>query len=400
MISSSDPGSSPIRTLPKGVDSPSSDPATTTTTTSTTARADELADGTSGVRGRIRPLSVAPMMDRTDRHCRYLLRAISRHTLLYTEMVTTGAILRGDRQRILAYDPAEHPLALQLGGDDPAALAECARIAADLGYDEVNLNVGCPSDRVQQGCFGASLMARPETVAAGVEAMRATVDLPVTVKHRIGIDDLDRYEDMLRFVDIVAEAGCDRFSVHARKAWLQGLSPKENRDIPPLRWTEVHRLKQERPRLVIEINGGIVELDQAAEHLERVDAVMIGRGAYAQPYRLAEADRRFFDAEATVPTRRQVVETMIEYAERQLAGGVHLGHVTRHMVNLFVGHRGARAWRRHLSQNAHRPGAGPRVIEDAAAHVPDAILDHAGPLDRQPATAGNGSRADHPRSVP
>ena len=343
-------------------------------------------------RGVIRPLSVAPMMDRTDRNFRFLFRAVSRHTLLYTEMITTHAILKGDRERLLAYDPAEHPISLQLGGDDPADLAECARIAADYGYDEVNINVGCPSDRVQKGRFGACLMADPQRVADGVAAMRAVVDLPVTVKHRIGIDDMDSYEHMLHFVDVVSQAGSDRFSVHARKAWLQGLSPKQNREIPPLRHEEVHRLKRERPELVIETNGGIQDMDEvcahlAPEHDEPVDAVMVGRAAYARPYTFAEADRRLFDADATVPSRREVAEAMIEYAAARLAEGVYLGHVTRHMVNLFVGHRGARGWRRTLSQNAHRPGAGVDVIRQALRPIPDEILDHRGPLDTLHAVA-------------
>lgn len=325
------------------------------------------------------------MMDRTDRNFRFLFRAISRHALLYTEMVTTHAILKGDRDRLLAYDPSEHPIALQLGGDDPADLAACARIAEDLGYDEVNINVGCPSDRVQKGRFGACLMADPQRVADGVAAMRAAVDIPVTVKHRIGIDDIDTYEHMLRFVDIVAEAGCDRFSVHARKAWLQGLSPKENREIPPLRHDEVHRLKIERPHLAIETNGGIQSLDEALSHLapqhpEPVDAVMVGRAAYARPYEFALTDRRLFDQGAAVPSRREVAERMIEYAADRLAEGVYLGRITRHMVNLFVGHRGARAWRRTLSENAHRPGADIEVIRQALRPIPDEILDHRGPL--------------------
>ncbi|MEM8929609.1 MAG: tRNA dihydrouridine(20/20a) synthase DusA [Acidobacteriota bacterium] len=327
------------------------------------------------VRGSIRPVSAAPMMDRTDRHFRFLLRAISRHTLLYTEMVTTGALLHGDRERHLAFHPVEHPIAIQLGGDDPGALAECARMAADHGYDEVNLNVGCPSDRVQKGRFGACLMAEPERVAAAVEAMRRAVDVPVTVKHRIGIDDRDRYEDMLCFVDTVAEAGSDRFTVHARKAWLSGLSPKENRTIPPLRHPEVYRLKRERPDLVIETNGGVATLDEVAAHLAHVDAVMLGRAAYADPWQFATVDRRFFDASEPSPTRREVVQALVDYAEERLAAGTPLNHVTRHAVNLMVGHRGARAWRRHLSQNAHRPGADPQVLLDAMDLVPEDILD-------------------------
>lgn len=326
------------------------------------------------VRGMIRPLSVAPMMDRTDRHFRAFLRRITRRTLLYTEMVTTGAVIHGDRDRLLAFDEDEHPLSLQLGGDDPAELAECARIAEDRGFDEVNLNVGCPSDRVQSGSFGACLMATPEKVAQAVEAMRAAVGLPVTVKHRIGIDELDRYEDMLRFVDVVSEAGADRFSVHARKAWLSGLSPKENRNVPPLRHAEVHRLKRERPELMIEINGGIVSLGQAEEHLEHVDAVMIGRGAYDDPWALADADRRLFGAENPATSRRQVVEAYLPYVERQLAGGTPLHRITRHMLQLFAGRPGARAWRRHLTEASQGVGAdveeGLRVLIEGLEKVP------------------------------
>jgi tRNA-dihydrouridine synthase A len=305
------------------------------------------------------------MMERTDRHFRFLMRRISRHTLLYTEMVTTHAILFGKRDVLLAFHPEEHPLALQLGGDDPAQLAECAKIAEDLGYDEVNLNCGCPSDRVQSGSFGACLMARPERVADAVAAMRARVAIPVTVKHRIGIDDLDRYEDMLRFVDVVAAAGCDRFSVHARKAWLKGLSPKENRSIPPLRYPEVHRLKRERPHLVVELNGGILELDAAARELEHVDAVMIGRAAYDTPMIFAEADRRFFDPGASVPTVEAVVEGMYGYVERELLAGRRLHAVSRHMLGLFAGQPGTRAFKRHIATHAPREGAGVEVLRDA-----------------------------------
>jgi tRNA-dihydrouridine synthase A len=302
------------------------------------------------------------MMDRTDRHFRVLLRHITRKALLYTEMVTTGAILRGPRDLLLAYSHIEHPLSLQLGGDDPAALAECARIAEDRGYDEVNLNVGCPSDRVQSGRFGACLMADPSRVAAGVEAMRSAVKIPVTVKHRIGIDDRDRYEDMLGFVDVVAAAGCARFSIHARKAWLEGLSPKENRTVPPLRYGEVHRLKQERPHLEIEINGGITTLDQAGDQLRFVDAVMIGRAAYDDPYLLAGVDSRFFGTPWDVPSREEIVRRMGEYAESELARGTRLQSIARHMLNLFANQQGARAWRRHLSTHAVKPNAGVEVL--------------------------------------
>lgn len=321
-------------------------------------------------RGTTRPLSVAPMMDRTDRHFRVFLRQISRHTLLYTEMVTTGAIVHGGRTDLLAFDPLERPLALQLGGDDPDDLAACAKIAEDMGYDEVNLNVGCPSDRVQNGHFGACLMATPQVVADAVAAMRAAVALPVTVKHRIGIDDRDRYEDLLGFVETVAAAGCDRFSVHARKAWLSGLSPKENRDVPPLRYEDVDRLKREHPELVIEINGGIRTLESARDHLTHVDAVMIGRAAWDRPYLFAAADRMFYGAEETPPTRHEVVRAMFPYIEARLTAGDTLMRLVRPMLNLFAGETGTRAWKRHLSENAHKAGAGVEVLRQALSRVP------------------------------
>ncbi len=313
------------------------------------------------------PLSVAPMMQRTDRHLRTFLRHLSKRTLLYTEMVTTGALLHGDRRRHLTFDPFEKPVALQLGGDDPAALAECARIAVDYGYDEVNINVGCPSDRVQRGRFGACLMAHPEVVAEGVAAMRAAVDVPITVKHRIGIDDLDRYEHMLRFVDVVSAAGADRFSVHARKAWLQGLSPKENREIPPLRYADVYRLKRERPHLPIEINGGIRTLDATLEHLEYVDGVMIGRAAYETPMIFADADRRVF-GEAVEPTDVfAALDAMVPYAARHIeaGNGGRLHHVTRHLLTVFQGIPGAKRWRRALAVAATAPEAGLSLFVDA-----------------------------------
>ncbi|MFK7986815.1 MAG: tRNA dihydrouridine(20/20a) synthase DusA [Sandaracinaceae bacterium] len=324
------------------------------------------------------PLSVAPMMDRTDRHYRFFVRQITRRTLLYTEMVTTGALVHGDRAHHLDYDEEEHPIALQLGGDDPEALAECAKMGEDWGYDEININVGCPSDRVQRGCFGVSLMGRPERVAECVAAMRRRVDVPVTVKHRIGFDDIDRYEDMLRFVDIVAEAESDRFTVHARKAWLEGLSPKQNRNVPPLRYDEVHRLKRERPHLFVEINGGIKTLDQVAEQLEHVDAVMLGRAAYDDPYLFADADRRFFDDDRDVPSRHEVIERMVDYADRWVKDGGRLHHATRHLMNLFSGMPGARAFRRHLAENATRKGAGADVLREALAKVPTEARKRAG----------------------
>ena len=314
-------------------------------------------------------LCVAPMMDWTDRHDRFFLRQISRHARLYTEMLTTGAVIHGDRKRLLGFSTAEHPVALQLGGADPEAMARAAEIGAAWGYDEININVGCPSDRVQSGRFGACLMAEPATVAACVAAMRRAVDVPVTVKSRIGIDDDEGYEPLRRFVETVAEAGCAVFVVHARKAILKGLSPKANREVPPLHYQHVHRLKQEHPGLTVVINGGIGDLDAAAGHLERVDGVMLGRAAYQDPFCLAEADRRLFDPLAAVPTRESVVEAMLPYIEAAVADGTPLAAITRHMLGLFNGVRGARAWRRHLAENAHRPGAGIEVVRAASAHI-------------------------------
>jgi tRNA-dihydrouridine synthase A len=316
------------------------------------------------------PLSVAPMMDRTDRHFRYLMRQITRRTLLYTEMVTSAAILHGDRQHLLGFDPAEKPLVLQVGGDRPDDLAECARIAADMGYDEINLNVGCPSDRVQNGNFGACLMAQPQRVADCVAAMLQASSLTVTIKQRIGIDDCDRYEDMTHFVQVVAAAGCQRFTVHARKAWLQGLSPKENRDIPPLRYEDVHRLKQEFPRLWIEINGGFKTIAQVQEQLQFVDAVMIGRAAYDQPYLFAAADTEVYGEATLPPTRHQVVEAMLPYIAEWTAKGLKLHKITRHMLQLFTGQPGSRAWKRYLTEHSCLAGAGVEVVQAALEQVP------------------------------
>ncbi|MQX36717.1 tRNA dihydrouridine(20/20a) synthase DusA [Roseospira navarrensis] len=315
---------------------------------------------------RARRLSVAPMMDWTDRHDRYFLRLLSRHTLLYTEMVTTGALLHGDAARHLDHDPAEPPLALQLGGSDPAALAACARMGTAWGYDEINLNVGCPSDRVSSGRFGACLMAEPALVAECVAAMAEATDRPVTVKHRLGIDHLDSDDHLHRFVAAVSDAGCRVFIVHARKAWLNGLSPRENREVPPLQPERVRRLKAAFPHLTIIYNGGVRDLEAAAALLEGPDAldgVMIGRAAYETPWILAEADRRVFgDAAAPLPDRTAVARAMADYAARRMAEGVPLQAITRHILPLFHGVPGARAWRRHLSETAHRPGAGPEVI--------------------------------------
>ncbi|KIG16278.1 tRNA dihydrouridine synthase A [Enhygromyxa salina] len=314
------------------------------------------------IRGVIRPLSVAPMMDRTDRHFRRLLRLISRHTLLYTEMITCPAILNGDRDHLLGYDANADPLALQLGGDDPEALARCAVIAVERGYDEINLNVGCPSDRVQSGNFGACLMREPERVAACVLAMRASVTVPVTVKHRIGVDELDRYEDMARFVAIVAAAGCDRFTIHARKAWLNGVSPKHNRTVPPLRYPEVHQLARAFPQLVIEINGGFRTLAQVHEQLEQVDAVMIGRAAWDDPWMFAAADRALFGGADPDPTRPEVVAAYLEHVQDWLAvpRGPKRGRpsptiLLRPLMNLFAGRPGARRWKQALNGKCQAP---------------------------------------------
>lgn len=320
------------------------------------------------------PLSVAPMMDWTDRHYRVFMRGVTRRALLYTEMVTMNAVLRGDRARVLGFSEVEKPLALQLGGDDPKALAECARVAEDWGFDEVNLNVGCPSERVQSGNFGACLMAQPALVGECVAAMREAVALPVTVKHRIGIDDQDSFEDLLHFAQVVSQAGPARFTVHARKAWLSGLSPKENRTIPPLRYEEVYRLKRVRPEQTVELNGGVRSVEAAAEHLGHVDAVMIGRAAYETPYALARADALFY-GEAHLPTRREVMGAFLPYVAAQLARGVPLHSMTRHTLGLFAGQPGARTWRRLLSENAHKAGAGLEVLERALGGVPDEVLD-------------------------
>ena len=307
------------------------------------------------------------MMDWTDRHERAFLRTISRHTLLYTEMVTTGAILHGDRDRFLAFDAIEHPVALQLGGSEPEDLAFSAREGAARGYDEINLNVGCPSDRVQRGRFGACLMTEPELVADCVAAMIAAVDVPVTVKTRIGVDETDSYDALQAFVAKIAAAGCRSFTIHARKAWLSGLSPKQNREVPPLRYEVVYDLKRDFPDLEIVLNGGVQSLDDAAAHLRQVDGVMIGRAAYQSPYLLADADRRFFGEDAPAKSREQIVADFLPYVERRLAQGVPLKSITRHMLGLFNGLPGARAWRRHLAEQAHRPEAGPAVIEAALA---------------------------------
>ncbi len=320
-------------------------------------------------------LSVAPMMDWTDRFCRTFHRTLTRRTLLYTEMITTGAILHGDRERHLSFGDAEHPVALQLGGSDAAALAECARIAADYGYDEVNLNCGCPSDRVSSGSFGACLMASPDVVARAVEAMRGATALPVTVKHRIGIDDLDSYDHLSHFVRTVAAAGCGTFIVHARKAWLSGLSPKENREIPPLRHDVVRQLKADFPQLTVVLNGGLLTLDAAQDALTWADGAMVGRAAYQTPYLLAAADRDVFGEDRLPPTRREAIEAFLPFVAAELQAGQPLNRVMKHTLGLFAGQPGARHWKRTLSERAHRPGAGLDVVHDALAGVPAEVLD-------------------------
>lgn len=314
-------------------------------------------------------------MDWTDRHYRYFMRQITRHTLLYTEMVTTGAILFGNKARHLDFSREELPLVLQLGGDEPKALAECARIAEQWGYSGLNLNVGCPSQRVQNGNFGACLMTTPEVVARAVEAMKKSVEIPVGVKHRIGVDDLDRYEDLANFVKLVSEAGVTHFIIHARKAWLKGLSPKENRTVPPLRYADVYQLKKDFSHLHIEINGGISTLEQIRQHLKHVDAVMIGRAAYENPYMFATIDQQFYHASRPVATRREILENMFPYIEYWLSKDVYLKHITRHMLGLFMGQPGARAWKRYLSEHAHRPKAGVHTLQAAMQQVPDSVLD-------------------------
>jgi tRNA-dihydrouridine synthase A len=313
--------------------------------------------------------SVAPMMDWTDRHCRYFHRLLTRRALLYTEMVTTGAVLYGDRVRLLRFDSAEHPVAVQLGGSDPVALATAARICADFGYDEINLNVGCPSDRVQSGRFGACLIAEPLLVGDCVAAMKAAVAVPVTVKCRIGIDDQDPEAALDALADAVVAAGVDRLIVHARKAWLRGLSPRENRSVPPLDYARVHRLKARLPALDIVINGGIASLEEAGAHLERLDGVMVGRAAYQEPWRLLAADPALFGAPAPLPSLYAAAEAMIPYVEREVVGGVRASSILRHMVGLFHQVPGARAFRRHLATWSAKPGAGAEVLRDALGFV-------------------------------
>jgi len=315
------------------------------------------------------------MMEWTDRHCRYFHRLLSRRALLYTEMVTTAAILHGDHGRLLAYDPTEHPVAVQLGGSDPAALATCARICAEFGYDEINLNVGCPSDRVQDGRFGACLMAEPGLVGDCVAAMKADVAIPITVKCRIGIDDQDPEAALDVLADSVVAARVDALIVHARKAWLKGLSPKENRDVPPLDYERVYRLKRARPALPVAINGGIGTLDAAVTHLAHVDGVMMGRAAYQEPWRLLDVDPMLYGDEPPFASLKAVAQAMVPYIQRELAKGIRLAAITRHMLGLFHAVPGARAYRRHLATHAVTPGADARVFMAAVDLVRTADAD-------------------------
>jgi len=322
------------------------------------------------------------MMEWTDRHCRFFLRQLSRHCLLYTEMVTTGAILRGNPDWLLKFNATEHPVSLQIGGSDPRALASAARIGSDYGYDEINLNVGCPSDRVRTGRFGACLMAEPELVADCIAAMINAIDLPVTVKTRIGIDALDSYEFLQQLLEHVMAAGCRTVIIHARKAILGGLSPKENRTIPSLNYATVYRVKQDFPELEVILNGGVQDLSAAVTHLDSVDGVMLGREAYHNPYILAGVDMRFFGATQQPPSREMIIHRMLAYIETELNAGTALKHITRHMLGLYHGIPGARAWRRHLSRYATASAAGMEVIEEAL----DIVNSTTAPVNSQPAS--------------
>ena len=305
------------------------------------------------------------MLDWTNSHCRYFHRIISKQALLYTEMVTTGALIHGNAQRFLKFNSQENPIALQLGGSNPKDLALCARMAEEFGYNEVNLNVGCPSDRVQNGRFGACLMAEPKLVGDCVSAMQEAVKIPITVKSRIGIDEQDSYEELTKFVEIIANSGCETFIIHARKAWLKGLSPKENREIPPLRYDVVFQLKQDFPQLEIIINGGITTLEQSAELLKSVDGVMIGREAYQNPYLLAAVDSFLFNDDSQILSREQIVFELLPYIQRQLKNGVRLNSIARHILGLFHGEYGARLWRRYLSENAFKENVNEQIILNA-----------------------------------
>ena len=323
-----------------------------------------------------RRFSIAPMLDWTDRHARYFFRLLTKNALLYTEMVTTGAIIHGDRERHLQFNKAEHPVAVQLGGSNLNELSLCSRICEDYGYDEINLNVGCPSDRVQSGAFGACLMAQPKLVAACYDAMSQACKIPVTIKCRIGIDDQDEYEDLQRFIHTVSQAGCSTFIVHARKAWLKGLSPKENRDIPPLNYQRVYQLKEEFPELEIILNGGITTIDECQVHLTKVDGVMMGREAYHNPYCLTQIDNCLYSDNKVIPSRREIIDQLLPYIEQLIAEGGHLKYISRHILGIFQGVMGARAWRRYISENAHKPKAGVEIITHALSYIQEQPTDN------------------------
>ncbi|GAB1261846.1 tRNA dihydrouridine(20/20a) synthase DusA [Aurantivibrio plasticivorans] len=312
---------------------------------------------------------IAPMIDWSDRHCRYFWRLLTKHAVVYTEMITTGAILHGDRDRHLRFSHQEHPIAIQLGGSDPTQLAECAKIAEDWGYDEINLNCGCPSDRVQSGKFGACLMLEPELVAECFQAMNNVVNIPVTIKHRIGVDEQDEYEDLEHFVRTLASAECNTFIVHARKAWLQGLSPKQNREVPPLNYERVYQLKRDYPSLEIILNGGITTLEQSQTHLRALDGVMVGREAYHNPFMLADVDSLLFDENIPQPSRESVLRGFMEYCRDELAHGARLNHLSRHILGLFHGQPGGKKFRRHISEHAHLATSNEMVFEQAIALV-------------------------------
>jgi len=316
-----------------------------------------------------RRFCVAPMLDWTDRHERYFLRLISKHAVLYTEMVTTGALIHGDKERYLQFNKEEHPVALQLGGSNPKAMTICAKMAEDYGYDEVNINVGCPSDRVQNGAFGACLMAEPELVAENVSQMQNAVNIPVTVKNRIAIDEMDEYECLPKFLETVSGSGCKTFIIHARKAWLKGLSPKQNRDVPPLNYELIYQMKRDFPELEIIINGGIKTLDESVQHLGQVDGVMIGREAYHNPFMMNEVDQRLYGEAVDKRSSLEILDKYTEYMQKKIDEGVYLKHMSRHLLGLFIGQPGAKAWRRHISENAHKEGAGIEVIQQAVSYI-------------------------------
>lgn len=319
------------------------------------------------------PISIAPMMACTDRHDRFFLRLIAPHVLLYTEMITTGALIFGDYEQLLLFNEREHPISLQLGGSDPKQLAQCAILGASAGYDEINLNVGCPSERVKNGRFGACLMLEPNLVAECIAAMSESVMIPVTIKCRIGVDQSDSYDFLTHFIEKTSKAGCCVYILHARKAWLHGLSPKQNRTIPPLQYETVYQIKKDFPQLKIIINGGIQTTDQIDQHLLHVDGVMIGREAYSNPYFLAEIEKKYYSTEADILTRDAVIEQFIPYVEDALRNNIKLSSITRHILGLFYEQKGARIWRRHLSEHAHKEGANIIVIKEALQYVRDAF---------------------------